>query len=142
MSRINNRLLIVLLNQTLGFTMRIIRFILGTVILFIDWLTTPKGIKRPLELQKTIDEQSQNYILYQYKACPFCVKVRRSFKRLSLPIETRDPKRSESAKKELVAGAGKLKVPCLKIANDEGSTTWMFDSKKIISYLELQFEEK
>jgi len=121
--------------------MRIIRFILGIIILFFDWLTTPRGIKRPAEKQKIIDEQCKNFTLYQYKACPFCVKVRRAMKRLSLTIELRDPKRSESAKEELIAGAGKLKCPCLKIDEGDGEVRWMFDSKEIIAYLEGRFAE-
>ncbi len=85
--------------------MRIIRFILGTLILLFDWLTTPGGNA------KTVDDRCRSLTLYQYKACPFCVKVRRSMKRLSLPVELRDPKCDESAKEELIAGAGKLKYP-------------------------------
>ncbi len=122
--------------------MRIIRFILGILILSIDWLTTPRGIKRPAEKQAAVDEQCKSLILYQYKACPFCVKVRRTMKKLSLNVELRDPKRSESAKEELVAGAGKLKCPCLKIDDGEGDVRWMFDSKDIIGYLETRFAEE
>jgi len=121
--------------------MHIIRFILGRLILFFDWITTPRGVKRPAEKQKAVDESCESLTLYQYKACPFCVKVRRSMKRLSLPVELRDPKRSESAKEELIAGAGKLKCPCLKIEDGEGDTRWMFDSKDIIGYLEGRFGE-
>ncbi|PCJ47229.1 MAG: glutaredoxin [Gammaproteobacteria bacterium] len=119
--------------------MRIIHFILGSLILSIDWLTSPKGIQRPAVKQTAVDEQCHNLTLYQYKACPFCVKVRRTLKRLSLPVELRDPKRSIDAKKELIAGAGKLKVPCLKIDGGDGDVQWMFDSKEIIGYLELRF---
>jgi len=54
-------------------------------------------------------------------------------------VETRAPKRNETAKKELIAGAGKLKVPCLKIDEGEGGIQWMFDSKDIIGYLERRF---
>ncbi len=115
---------------------------MGRLILFINWLTTPKSIKRPADMQTAIDEQSRNLTLYQYKACPFCVKVRRSLKRLSLPVETRDPKRSVDAKNELIAGAGKLKVPCLKIDEGAGDIQWMFDSKEIIGYLERRFAEE
>ncbi len=122
--------------------MRIIRFILGIIILSIDWLTSPRGIKRPTDEQTSIDEQCKSLILYQYKACPFCVKVRRSMKRLSLNVELRDPKRSESAKEELIDGAGKLKCPCLKIVDGEGEVRWMFDSKDIIAYLETRFAEE
>ena len=121
--------------------MRFIHLFLGSLILFIDWLTAPKGIQRSGDKQTAIDEQSKNITLYQYKACPFCVKVRRSLKRLSLPVETRDPKRCHNAKQELIDGAGKLKVPCLKIDEGEGSIQWLFESKDIISYLERRFVE-
>lgn len=121
--------------------MRIIRKLLGTLILLIDWLTTPKGIKRTKEVQAAINEQTKAITLYQYRACPFCVKVRRSMKRLSLPIETRDAKRSETAKNELLNGGGILKVPCLRVVDDTGSENWMYDSKEIIGYLEQRFAE-
>lgn len=121
--------------------MRIIHWFLGTLILFFDWLTTPKGIKRDDDAQAAIEEQTKAITLYQYKACPFCVKVRRSMKRQSLPIETRDAKRCETAKEELLAGGGKLKVPCLKIEDGEGQASWMYESKEIIGYLEERFAE-
>ena len=121
--------------------MRIIHFILGSLILFFDWLTTPRSIQRPEEKQNAVDERCRNLTLYQYKACPFSVKVRRTMKRLSLPVELRDPKRSSEAKEELVAGAGKLKCPCLKIDDGDGDVRWMFDSKDIIGYLEGRFAE-
>jgi glutaredoxin len=119
--------------------MKIIHFILGRIILFIDFLTSPKGIQRSPEEQAKVEQETQSLTLYQYKACPFCVKVRRSMKRLSLPIDLRDPKRSIDATQELIAGAGKLKVPCLKIMNDEDKAQWMFESKDIIQYLEGRF---
>ena len=119
--------------------MRIIHTILGSIILFIDWLTTPRAIKRNSELQALISNQCQDLILYQYKACPFCVKVRRTMKRLALPIELRDPKRNELAKEELVQGSGKLKCPCLKIEDKDNGTQWLFESKEIINYLETRF---
>ena len=119
--------------------MKIIHFILGRIILFVDFLTSPKGIQRTTEEQSKIEQETQSLILYQYKACPFCVKVRRSMKRLSLPIELRDPKRSINATQELIAGAGKLKVPCLRIQGTDGKSQWMFESKDIINYLEGRF---
>jgi glutaredoxin len=119
--------------------MQIIHWILGRIILFVDFLTSPKGIKRSAEAQQVINEQSRALTLYQYKACPFCVKVRRSMKRLSLPVELRDPKREQAAKLELVEGSGKLKVPCLKIDHGDGNVQWLFESKHIIGYLEKRF---
>jgi glutaredoxin len=84
--------------------MAIIRWLLGSLILFFNWLFTPRGVKREADVQAAIDAQTSGLTLYQYKACPFCVKVRRAMKRQSLKIETRDVKRSESAKEELLAG--------------------------------------
>ena len=84
--------------------MTVIRFILGKLILFFNWAFPPKGIKRRPKQQAQIDLQTASLTLYQYKACPFCVKVRRAMKRQSLSIETRDVKRSETARGELLAG--------------------------------------
>jgi glutaredoxin len=119
--------------------MTMIRLILGKLILFFNWLTTPSGVKRDPALQASIDEQTTRLKLYQYEACPFCVKVRRTIKRQSLSIETRDVKRSESAREELLAGGGNLKVPCLRIDRGDGQTRWMYESKDIISYLQSRF---
>ncbi len=119
--------------------MAIIRAILGSLILFFNWVFTPRGVKRTEELQTQIDQDVQKLTLYQYKACPFCVKVRRAMKRQSLPINTRDAKRSEQSREELIAGGGKLAVPCLKIEENDGETKWMYDSSDIISYLENRF---
>ena len=119
--------------------MAIIRWILGSLILTINWLTTPRGIKRDAGAQAAIDEQTGKLALYHYKACPFCVKVRRQMKRQSLNIETKDVKRSETAKEQLLAGGGLLKVPCLRIEDDQGKSQWMYESSDIINYLEGQF---
>ena len=119
--------------------MAIIRRILGALILTLNWLFTPRGVKREAEAQTAIDSQTTGLTLYQYKACPFCVKVRRVMKRQSLTIETRDIKRCEAAREQLLKGAGDLKVPCLKIEGDGGEVTWMVESGKIIGYLEERF---
>jgi len=121
--------------------MRIIHWFVGSLILFLDWLTSPRGIKRASHIQATVNAKAQDLTLYQYKACPFCVKVRRSMKRQSLPIETRDAKRCAKAKQELLSGGGALKVPCLRVANADGKVHWMYESKEIIAYLESQFAE-
>ena len=71
--------------------------------------------------------------------CPFCVKVRRAMKRQSLSIETRDVKRSETARGELLAGGGDLKVPCLRVEGGDGQLEWLYESGHIIGYLEDRF---
>ena len=119
--------------------MAIVRKILGAMILFFDWLFTPRGVKRDAAQQAAIDKQTGSLVLYQYKACPFCVKVRREMKRNSLSIETRDIKRSDTARSELLAGGGNLKVPCLRIDDGNGQTDWLYESGDIIGYLQERF---
>ena len=122
--------------------MKIVRWILGIFILAYEKIMSPKGVKRPFSEQAVINTETRKLTLYQYKACPFCVKVRMAMKRQSLTIRTRDAKRSESAKEELLAGAGQLKVPCLKIDDESGNTTWLFESSEIIKYLDGRFGER
>lgn len=118
-----------------GEYMSVIHKVLGALILFFDWVFTPRTIQREVDVQAAMDEKVAGTILYQYKACPFCVKVRRSMKRNGLKFETRDAKRSEEARDQLVAGGGKLKVPCLR-AEEENEVRWIYDSSDIIDYLQ------
>lgn len=118
--------------------MQIIRWVLGRIILFFDWVFTPRGVKRDAESQAQIDQQMKGIALYQYPACPFCVKVRRAMKRNSLNIKTVNAKTCETSKQELEQGGGKLKVPCLRIEEGNGNIRWMYESSDIISYLEDQ----
>ena len=122
--------------------MQVIRWILGSMILFFNWVFTPKSIKRDAELQAKIDQKTAGLSLYQYPACPFCVKVRRAIKRNSLNIQTVDAKRCETSKQALLEGGGKLKVPCLKIVDSTGDVSWMYESSDIINFLEQQVSEQ
>ena len=119
--------------------MAIIRLILGKLILLYNWIFTPKSVNRDPGDQALIDEQTATLTLYQYEACPFCVKVRRAMKRQGLNIKLRDVKRNEGARKELLEGGGDLKVPCLRIGEGERGFQWMYESKDIIGYLEGRF---
>lgn len=116
--------------------MAIIRWILGRIILLVDFLTTPRGVKRAADQQAVLDSQTARLALYQYKACPFCVKVRRKMKRQSLKIETRDAKNDARYRQELLEQGGKLKVPCLRIENGNGDIQWMYESRDIVRYLD------
>ena len=119
--------------------MILIRLILCKLILFFNWAFPPKSIMRNAEQQAIIDTQTTGLTLYQYRACPFCVKVRRQMKRQSLSIGLRDVKRDLGAKKELLGGGGNLKVPCLRIEDGEAEVQWLYESGKIIGYLEGRF---
>ncbi|MCW8899113.1 MAG: glutathione S-transferase N-terminal domain-containing protein [Gammaproteobacteria bacterium] len=116
-----------------------LRIIIGPIMLFIDKITTPRGIKRPAAEQEKIDLEVRNLALYQFKTCPFCIKVKRNNKRLSLNIETRDAQHNPTYREELLKGGGQIKVPCLKIVDDKGNDQWMYESDEIMKYLQDRF---
>lgn len=118
-----------------------VRAIVGPMLLLGDWLTTPKGITRHDIAQQQVDSQTKNLVLYQFKTCPFCIKVRRSIKRLSLNIEIRDAQRNLVHRTELLEGGGQIKVPCLKIVDHQGNVTWLYESQHIINYLQSNFDD-
>ena len=110
--------------------------VVGPILLAADWLTTPRGIKRELDEQRRIDEQTQNLVIYQFFACPFCIKTRRAIRRLSLNIETRDALRDAHSRQQLLEGGGVIQVPCLRITRNDNSVEWLYESTEIIKYLE------
>ena len=116
-----------------------VRLISGPIILFLDWITTPKGINRAPEEQLKIDKEAKNLALYHYKTCPFCIKVKRNNKRLSLNIETRDAQHNLQHREELLKEGGQIKVPCLKIIDNKGQAQWIYESDDIIKYLQERF---
>jgi len=118
---------------------QIIRILLGPVILFWDLVTTPKGIERPEIEQDEIDKQTKSLVLYQFRTCPFCIKVRRAIKRLSLDIEIRDAQRNIENREALLLGGGAIKVPCLQITEANGEVRWMYESDDINDYLKQRF---
>jgi glutaredoxin len=116
-----------------------IHSIVAPIMLFGDWLTTPKGMLRGAAEQQAVNAATRQLTLYQFKTCPFCMKVRRASKRLSLNIEKRDAQHNAAARQELLQATGKTQVPCLKIVGADGSVRWMQDSGAIIQYLQERF---
>ncbi|HCA28041.1 MAG TPA: glutaredoxin [Betaproteobacteria bacterium] len=118
-----------------------LRAALGPLLLAGNWLTTPKGVVRPETEQRALDELTGSLTLYQFNTCPFCIKVRRAIKRLSLRIETRDARRNPQHREELLQGGGQIKVPCLKIVDDQGNATWLYESNDIIAHLQDRYAQ-
>ena len=115
--------------------MKIIRWVLGQIILVLDFLTTPKSVVRDSTAQAVLDHATEKMSMYQFKTCPFCVKVRRELKRQALHIELRDAKNDAGHKAELVNEGGRHKVPCLRIEKPDDSVQWLYESTDIITYL-------
>ena len=119
---------------------KLIRAILGKLIILFDRMTPPKSLVRP-KYQARIDKEMQKLSLYQIEACPFCIKVRRAMKQMNLNIELKDIQRNETSKKELLEGGGMYQAPCLKIRKDDSSVQWMYESSDIIRYLRERYSE-
>ena len=116
--------------------MVVVRFILGRLILIIDFLTRPKAPKLSQETKAHYAELSAPLALYEYPACPFCVKVKRHLRRRGLEIELRNAKKDIVYRKQLVEDGGTLKVPCLRIKQADGSHIWLYESDDIIAHID------
>jgi glutaredoxin len=127
------------MKTVIRFLFKTLRIILGPPMLLLEMITRPKGLARPSAAQEAVDRQCRDIVLYQYRTCPFCMKVRREIRRLSLNIETRDAQQQGRNRDELVRGGGQAKVPCLKITDQAGNSEWMYESGKIIAYLHGRF---
>ena len=131
------------MRKTLAFfrilPMTLIRWCLGRFILLVDMLYRPSGVSRSAQEQRLLDEQLSKLSLYQYTACPFCVKVRWAMRRLSIDIEARNPKINAEYKVDLLTNGGQLKVPCLRIDHGNDHIEWLYESSDIIAYLDRHF---
>ncbi|MDZ7923398.1 MAG: glutathione S-transferase N-terminal domain-containing protein [Marinagarivorans sp.] len=111
---------------------------LGRVIIFGEWLTRPKAIERDVAGQSRVDEAVKHLSLYQFYACPFCVKVRRQMHVLKLPLTLKSVQKDPAARQALEREGGRIKVPCLRIEED-GKVQWLYESGAIVAYLQQRF---
>ena len=121
----------------LAILLKVTRNALGLVIVFINWLTRPKKTIRSESQQKSIQEAMKGISLYQFYACPFCVKTRRAIHQLNIDIELRDINKNPSHREQLEAATGKIKVPCLRIEQGD-QVRWMHESDDIINFLKMR----
>jgi len=121
--------------------MKLIRFIVGQIILLLDFLTRPSPVVRSSEDQESVDAAVKGLSLHQFKAYPFCVKVRRHMRRRSIKIELKDAKTDLAIKEELIREGGKHKVPCLRIARGNKEVQWLYSSDEICRYLDDKLDQ-
>ena len=98
---------------------KILRIVLGPVMLVRERLMRPVGLVRAPAAQADVDLQCKSLALYQFSTCPFCIKVRQEMRRLSLNVELRDAQHNTQNKVDL-SQSGSSKVPCLKITDASG----------------------
>jgi glutaredoxin len=111
----------------------------GQVIKSLDRMMLPNKPELSEERFIELKAASDQFKLYQFEFCPFCVKTRRAIQRLGMEIETRNANTDENWYKELVEQGGSYQVPCLKITKPDGSIEWMYESSIIIQYLNEKF---
>lgn len=111
---------------------------LGNLIIFGDNLTRPRPMQRSAAEQAEVEAAAQGLTLYQFHACPFCVKTRRAMHRLNVPVALKDAKNNPQDRQELLEQGGKIKVPCLRIEEGD-NVTWMYESNDIIDWLDSRF---
>lgn len=116
-----------------------IRILLGPFMLLWEWITAPKGIVRDPDAQTETDKATSQMALYQFRTCPFCIKVRQETKRLSLNIEKFDVQYNQDNRQRLLDNGGEVKVPCLQTINDSGEKIWLYESREIVNYLQKNF---
>ncbi|MBF0470737.1 MAG: glutaredoxin [Gammaproteobacteria bacterium] len=116
-----------------------LRLLIGPPLLLGEWLTTPRGVVRTPEAQEKVNAETAKLALYQFRTCPFCIKVRKEIKRYSLEIELRDARGNAEHRQALKQGLGKIQVPCLRIEKGEGEVVWMEESAAINRYLQQRF---
>ena len=121
---------------------KIVRAITKPLILMAEKMFRPSPVIREPMVQQSIDRETANMALYEYRACPFCMITRRALYRLSLRIELRDALNNKQYRQELLEQGGKNQVPCLRITNDNGADTWMYESADIISFLEDKYADR
>lgn len=111
---------------------------LGSLIVLGDRLTRPRPMRRSPAEQAAVEAAAQGLALYQFHACPFCVKTRRALHRLNVPVALKDAKNNPQDRQDLLEQGGKIKVPCLRIEEGD-SVTWMYESNDIIDWLDSRF---
>ena len=116
----------------------LIRNGLGSLIALIDFITRPRKLKRPVAEQEKIEGELGGLTLYQFFACPFCIKTRRTLHKLNLPITKRSVSKGSPYRLELEQEGGKIQAPCLRIEQN-GQVEWMYESSQIITYLKERF---
>ena len=108
---------------------------LGLIIVCVDLVSRPKAIQRSDDEQAKAQAAVNDLSLYQFFACPFCVKTRRAIHKLNVTVEARDINKHPQFRVELEKSGGKVAVPCLRI-NEGDTVRWMYESNDIIEFLQ------
>ena len=73
--------------------------------------------------------------LYYFSTCPYCILVRLYLWWSDIRIPLKEIMFHPENNADLIAGGGKSQVPCLRIEDENGDVSWMYESLDIIRYL-------
>ena len=133
-----NLSLVILYFRFITMLIKAVRNGLGQLIVLGDLLTRPAKMKRSQASQAAVEQAAASLSLYQFRACPFCVKTRRTLHKLNVPVAVRDASNNKQHRQELLEQGGKVQVPCLRI-EENGGSTWLYESRAINDYLHERF---
>ncbi|MDG1122316.1 MAG: glutathione S-transferase N-terminal domain-containing protein [Glaciecola sp.] len=122
----------------MGVVISLIRNGIGGILVFFDIITRGTKLKRSPQAQQHVQVELEALSLYQFFACPFCIKTRRKMYKLNLPIKTLSAAKGSPHREALLNGGGKIQTPCLRIEQN-GQVQWLYESSAIITYLEKRF---
>ena len=97
--------------------MKWIRFVVGRMILLLDFLTRPSPVVRSREDQDSVDA-----VVY-------------------LPGSLILKPAHKCTEDELVRGGGKHKVPCLRIEENNKEVRWLYSSDEICKFLDAKLDQ-
>jgi glutaredoxin len=98
-------------------------------------------VARSTKEQQRADRLASSVTLYDHSTCVSSVRIKHHIKELNVPITIKNLKRCHAYEKELLAGIGSVKVPCLRIETNKGCR-WIQSSDEIISFLDRKFSPK
>ena len=81
---------------------------LGCIIAGVEQMTRPAKKQRSAEAQAEVNVAASKLALYQFHACPFCIKVRRTLHILNVPVALIDAK-DPTNEKVLIEQGGSVK---------------------------------
>lgn len=74
--------------------------------------------------------------LNYYSACPFCQMVLRVLPNIKAEVQLRDVLSQPQYRQEQQQATGRTTVPCLRIEDEQGQVSWLYESIDIIQYLQ------
>ena len=115
----------------------------GVNTMFDEWFDndnkTEKTVSRTSEEQTRVDGETSKMVLYHYETCMFCARVKTTIRQLKLTLKTRDIHLNKDYMRDLITNGGKPTVPCLRIEQQDGHATWLYESNDIKDYLLQKF---